>query len=135
MDEDQIRKIKRSFSRCFIGGNDLIQNFYDIFLQSHPSIAPLFEKTDFAQQKLLLRQGINCFIMFSEGVYAGSFCLDEITISHNKKNYNIHPNAYIYWKESLLKALEKSDPQFNEELYYLWIDVIDTGIAYISKGY
>lgn len=135
MDKDSMRKVKRSFSRSFIGGKDLIQTFYDIFLQSHPSIAQLFEETDFAQQKLLLRQGINCFIMFSEGVYAGGFCLDEITISHNRKHYNIHPNAYIYWKESLLKALEQTDPQFNKELYFLWIEVIDKGIAFISKGY
>jgi len=135
MDKDSIRKVKRSFSRCFIGGKDLIQTFYDIFLESHPSIAPLFAETNFAQQKLLLRQGINCFIMYSEGVYAGGFCLNEITISHNRKHYNIHPKAYIYWKNSLLLALEKLDPQFDEEIYNLWVEVIDKGVDFITSGY
>lgn len=67
MDKGSIRKVKRSFSRSFIGGTDLIQTFYDIFLESHPSIAPLFAESDFAQQKLLLRQGINCLSCFLKG--------------------------------------------------------------------
>lgn len=135
MDKALIRKVKRSYSRCFMDDVDFIQSFYDIFLESNPVISKLFENTDFKQQKLLLRQGIHCFIMYAEGLFAGGFCLDEITESHNRKNYNINPKMYIYWKESLLKALSQQDKQFNEELAILWSEVIDKGIARLSKGY
>lgn len=135
MDKDQVRKLKRSYSRCFVGGKNLIDRFYEEFLASSPEIAPHFANTDFEHQKLLLRQGINCMLMFTEGVYAGEFCLSEIQLSHNKKHHNIHPSLYNYWKESLLKVLAKEDPEFNEELFQLWNEAMDNGIKYISKGY
>jgi hemoglobin-like flavoprotein len=135
VDKDNIRKVKRSYARCFIGEKNLIDGFYEIFLNSNSDIATMFKNTDFFQQKLLLRQGINCMIMFTEGVFAGNFCLEEIKISHNKKHINIHPSYYPYWKNSLLSALEKYDSQFDEELRLLWIETIDKGVKFIANGY
>ena len=135
MDKDDIRKIKRSYSRCFIGDKNLIDGFYEVFLDSHPDIATMFKNSDFKQQKLLLRQGINCMIMFTEGVFAGNFCLEEIKVSHNKKHLNIHPSYYPLWKDSLLTSLKKYDPQFDDELLALWNQTIDKGIKFISDGY
>lgn len=135
MDKDQIRLVKRSYSRCFIGEKNLIDAFYDVFLQSHPDIPEKFKHTDFIQQKLLLRQGINCMLMYAEGVYAGDFCLDELKVSHNRKHYNIHPSYYAFWKQSLIKVLWQYDPQFNNELELLWNEVLDKGIKFMTEGY
>jgi hemoglobin-like flavoprotein len=135
MTKEDTRLVKRSFSRCFIGGKNVIDRFYEIFLHSHPDIAGKFQHTDFTQQKLLLRQGINCILMFAEGSYAGEFCLEEIKVSHNKKHINIHPSYYVYWKDSLLKALSENDPEYNQELEQLWIEAIDYGIKFIADGY
>jgi len=74
-------------------------------------------------------------IMFAEGVFAGDFCLGEIKVSHNRKHLNIHPDYYPFWKNSLLAALEKNDPQFNDELRNLWYSVLDSGIKFIAGGY
>ncbi len=135
MNKDDLTKVKRSYSRCFIGDKNLIDGFYEVFLNSHPDIAEMFKNTNFKQQKLLLRQGINCMIMFTEGAFAGSFCLDEIKISHNRKHLNIHPRYYPHWKNSLITSLKKYDPQFDNELLTLWNQVIDKGVDYISGGY
>ena len=135
LDKEQIRKVKRSYSRCFIGEKNLIDRFYDIFLVSHPDIPEMFKYTDFNQQKLLLRQGINCMIMYAEGVFAGDFCLEEIKVSHNRKHYNINPSYYPYWKQSLLKALKEYDPEFNSELEALWSESLDKGINFMTEGY
>lgn len=135
MDKDSVRKLKRSYARCFIGDKNLIDAFYDDFLQSHPDIPKMFAKTDFTQQKLLLRQGINCMLMYAEGVFAGDFCLEEIKVSHNRRHYNINPSYYPYWKNSLLKVLSHYDSEFNEELYQLWDEAIEHGIKYMVSGY
>ncbi len=135
MTKDEIRKVKRSYSRCFIGEKNLIDGFYDVFLNSHPDIAVMFKNSDFNQQKLLLRQGINCMIMFAEGVFAGDFCLEEIKKSHNKKHLNIHPDYYPLWKDSLIVNLRKYDPQFDDELLKLWNETIDKGLDFIISGY
>lgn len=135
MIKEDIRKVKLSFARCFMNDKNLIDVFYNIFLDSHPEIAFKFKNTDFEQQKLLLRQGINCMIMYAEGAFAGSFCMEEIKVSHNRKHYNIDPKMYPFWKKSLLEALKINDPELNDELFDLWVLVIDDGINFISKGY
>jgi len=135
MTKEDIKKVKSSFARCFMNDKNLIDVFYQIFLNSHPDIGFRFKNTNFDQQKLLLRQGINCMIMYSEGAFAGSFCMEEIKVSHNRKHYNIDPRMYPYWKSSLLEALKLNDPELNEELIKLWQQVIDDGIDFISKGY
>lgn len=135
MEKEGIKSVKQSFARCFLNGKNLIDDFYDVFLKSSPELPAYFAKTDFSQQKLLLRQGINCMIMYAEGVYAGSFCMDEIKISHSRKNYNIPPSKYVFWKNSLLEVLQKNDPQWNDDLHKLWTFVIDTGIKFIADGY
>jgi hemoglobin-like flavoprotein len=135
MDKELVRQLKRSYARCFIGEKNLIDAFYDTFLRSHPDIPKYFEKTDFKQQKLLLRQGINCMLMFAEGNFAGDFCLEEIKVSHNRKHYNIHPEMYPYWKHSLMQVLSEYDPEFNEELARLWSEALDSGIKFMVDGY
>lgn len=135
MDKDSVKKLKRSYARCFIGDKNLIDAFYDDFLKSHPDIPKKFEKTDFVQQKLLLRQGINCMLMYAEGVFAGDFCLEEIKISHNKRHYNIHPSYYPYWKNSLLKMLSQHDPEYNTDLNNLWNEALEHGIKFMTEGY
>lgn len=135
MDKDLVKKLKRSYARCFIGDKNLIDAFYDDLLASHPDIPKFFTKTDFVQQKLLLRQGINCMLMYAEGVFAGDFCLEEIKISHNRRHYNIDPKYYPYWKNSLIKVISQYDPEFNDELRTLWEEAVNHGIKFMTEGY
>ena len=131
---EEIRTVKRSFARCFLK-EDLILRFLNIIVESHEEIAPHFKNTDFDQIKLLLRQGINCTIMYAEGVFAGEFCLQELRISHDRKHMAINPKYYPFWIESLVQAISELDPQYTNELGELWGEVVTPAIKYMADGY
>ncbi len=132
--EEEIRKVKRSFARCFLK-EDLILRFLNIIVESHPEIAPHFKDTDFDQIKLLLRQGINCTIMYASGVFAGEFCMQELRISHDRKHMAINPKYYPYWISSLVQAVSELDPEYTPELGNLWAEVVSPAVHFMASGY
>jgi hemoglobin-like flavoprotein len=131
---DEIKAVKRSFARCFLK-QDMILRFLDILVASNPEIAPHFTNTDFDQIKFLLRQGINCTIMYAQGSFAGKFCMDELKIYHNKKNLAINPKYYPYWIESLRQTVKELDTKYTDELGDLWVRVVTPAVEYMASGY
>ena len=55
MTEEAIREFHDSFDRCMMHGKRFFDLFYDDFVKSSPEVAGKFHKTDFAQQKKILR--------------------------------------------------------------------------------
>ena len=55
---DNYDDLQQSYGRCLRGKN-FIERFYEIFLASHPDIAPMFAETDFQKQRMALRRGIS----------------------------------------------------------------------------
>jgi len=125
--------VKESYNRSI--GNDVIGRFYDIFLKSHPDIAPLFSKTDFDAQKTLLKHGVLLAIMFVEGISAGDPGIKRIRESHGKTGMNIPPELYPCWKTSFIQATSESDPEYSEQIRNAWDSVLQETIDYITEGY
>ena len=131
---DDIHQVRRSFARCTIKG-DIVGRFYEIFLDSHPAIKPMFANTDLENQKKLLHHGINLTIMFAEGSPVGQGGIDRISQSHCRARMNINPDLYPHWKSSLLKAISEFDPEFNDTLRAIWDRVLQKSIDHISASY
>ncbi len=125
--------VKESYTRCI--PKDVIGRFYDIFLKSNQSIAPMFAKTDFTVQKDLLRHGIHLAIMFANGEYLGKSGIERIRKSHSKAGMNVNPNLYRYWKASFLQAISETDSEFSEQIRKAWDSVLQQTIDYIIEGY
>ena len=128
-----VQLAKDSYTRS--AGKDVIGRFYEIFLKSHPHIAPLFAETDFVAQKETLNHGMHLAIMFAEGQALGKTGLERIRQSHCRNRLNISPMLYPYWKKSFLQAISETDPQFNEETRKAWDSVLQQTIDFISGGY
>ncbi|MEW6542922.1 MAG: globin [Nitrospirota bacterium] len=126
--------VKDSFGRCCINPN-FIDRFYEIFLASHPAIAPMFRNTDFTRQKQLLRAGLNMVLMHHDHNPVGTQGLDRIGQSHGRQKLNIDPLLYKYWVESLVKAVKECDPQCDGKLEDEWRAVLRNGTAYIMAKY
>ena len=129
-----ITRVKLSYGRALLKG-DLIDRFYDIFLVSHPEIKPKFSKTNFEQQKGLLKHGINLMISFAGKSSTGMSGLTRIQQSHSIGRMNIEPKFYTYWGNSLLKAISEFDPEFSDSLKEDWRKVLRVGIEFIISGY
>lgn len=130
----EMRLVKRSYARCFLHG-DFIIRFLETLAALNQEIAPYIEKTPLDRIMLLLRQGVNCIIMYAEEKFAGEFCLEEVRISHSRKHMGIKPEYYESWIQALLLTLQELDPEYNEELGNLWNSVARKGIEYIEKGF
>jgi len=129
-----VSPVKDSFSRCCTNPK-FLDRFYEIFVGSHPAIAPMFRNTDFAKQKQLLRTGITMVLMHGEGNKVGTQGLDRIAQSHSRTKLNIEPSLYPNWVESLIKAIKECDPQCNKQLEEDWRAMLQKGTAYIAGQY
>jgi len=126
--------LKDSFSRCCVNPA-FLDRFYEIFLGSHPAIAPMFRNTNFARQKQLLRTGLAMMMMHVEGNQVGTQGLDRIAQSHSRKQLNIDPSLYQYWTESLLTAIKECDPQCDARLEGDWRQALKAGVSHIAAKY
>ncbi len=130
----EITQVQESFGRATVSGQ-LIDKFYEIFLNSHPDVKPRFAKTDFVQQKKLLRRGISLAIMFADNNPVGRDGIARIRESHSKTRLNIPPSLYKYWLESFIKALSLCDKQFGPQLETLWRKTLQKTIDFVVEGY
>jgi hemoglobin-like flavoprotein len=72
-----LAEVKDSYSRCCVNPK-FFDVFYGNFLASHPTIAPMFAKTEMTKQKSLLRQGISMMFMHLGGNGVGTTGIDRI---------------------------------------------------------
>ncbi len=128
------KNVRTSMGRAITHG-DLFGRFYDIFLESHTKIKPMFVNTDMEAQKGLLRQGVNLALMYAEGRAIGKSAMDRLRHSHSKGNISVDPSMYRYWLDSFMKALAEFDPEFDNGLDKEWRDALTKAIDHIAGGY
>ena len=129
-----LAEVKESYSRCCVNPR-FFDLFYENFLRSHPTIAPMFAKTDMTKQKSLLRQGVSMMFMHLGGNSVGTTGIDRIAESHSKKKLNIDPNLYDYWINSLVKSVKECDPKITPTLEVEWKKVLRSGVDRIVAQY
>jgi hemoglobin-like flavoprotein len=112
--------LQQSYGRCLREKN-FIERFYEIFLESHPSIRPMFEKTDFQTQRMALRHGISAAISYASGSSLTKRTMDQMADVHSRKGHApVSPDLYPHWIESLVKTVTEVDPQASPELLARW---------------
>jgi hemoglobin-like flavoprotein len=129
-----LAEVKESYSRCCVHPR-FFDLFYEAFLASHPTIAPMFAKTDMAKQKSLLRQGVSMMLMHLGGNTVGTTGLDRIAESHSKKKLNIDPHLYQYWINSLIKSVKECDQKMTPALEAEWNKTLRSGVDRIVLHY
>lgn len=129
--------VSRSFGRCLAFDNVLFDRFYTYFFQSNPRIPEMFRNTEMSNQKKLLRAGINYSIMYctDAGAMSGKMALSRIKDTHSQARMNIPPDLYSFWIESLIKALEVTDPKFTPEIKQAWVNVLNKSVDFIKAGF
>ena len=132
--KDNMETVTASFGQVSITP-DFFDTFYEIFINSHPDIRPMFASTDLSKQKKLLKKGISYMILFAKESSAGKQALEVIAKIHDKNNKNVRPELYPFWIDSLCKALSKHDREWNDETEQAWRQVMEPGIKYFISLY
>ena len=132
MDLDAVRN---SYARCLMR-EDFVDRFYDIFIDSHPSIRPMFENTDFDLQINLLRQGLMYAFEFARGDKRANTYIEQLRESHGRHGrIKVQPKLYPFWVNSMVTAASQCDPEFNPRLEKEWRNVLSKATAHMKSGY
>lgn len=109
-----------SYGRCLRNGQ-FIEQFYELFMDSHPDVPALFEKTDFSTQRMALRRGISSAIAHAGGSQLAKRTMDQMVKVHSRGGrVPVAAALYTYWVESLLTVISKNDPEYTPALGQRW---------------
>jgi len=107
----------------------LFDTFYRIFLGKSPEIPPMFARTDFPHQKLMLRESVLEMLVFAQ-TGAGQTEIQRLGERH--RQLHVKPVHYQLWLDALCEALAAHDSKFSPALEQMWRAAMSKGIAAMS---
>ncbi len=125
-------RVMQSYGRC-CASSRFFDTFYQHFLASSPAIRDKFIKTDISAQKHLLRSGILNLVLCVRGM--SDTKLIALGQSHSREGFDIRPELYDLWLESLLLAVKQHDTEVTGEDLAAWREVLGKGINLIKSYY
>jgi len=131
---DLMQSVRASYDRCCANG-DFPATFYEIFFTKSPEIPKLFADTDFTQQKRHFRAASLLLIKYQPGDDMTKIALELIGKTHSKGEYNIRPDLYPFFLESVCEAVKKHDPQWTQEIEDQWKERVQDGVKLIISMY
>ena len=119
-----------SFQRC-TGDPDFLDRFYRIFLSSSEEVKAKFSHTDMQLQKKIMLKSLA--YMVHANINPAS--IHKTAINHDKHHLNIAPHFYELWLDSMIQAVEQTDPRFNEKVAQAWRETLQPGINHMIRQY
>ena len=117
-------QVVASYHRARQSGG-LFDTFYELLLRKSPEFPPMFARTDFPHQKLMLRESILELLLFAQTVSNR----DEIErLAEQHRLMKVKPAYYELWLDALCEALARHDPNFTPQLDALWREAMQPGI-------
>jgi hemoglobin-like flavoprotein len=123
-------QVVASYHRARQSGR-LFDDFYDRFLRKSPDIPPMFARTDFPHQKLMLRESILEMLVF-EQTEANRSEIERLAERH--RQLNVKRVHYDLWLDALCESLAKCDPKFSPELEQMWRNTMQKGMQLMTAG-
>lgn len=118
-----------SFRR--VRGDQLVERFYQIFLDSDEQVRDLFARTDLAQQKLMLHHGLFMLLRFACGDAVGSLALKRL--GHRHVELGVPAPLYKNFVECLVQAASELDSSWSARLEQSWRANLEIGIAEMAR--
>ncbi|MNF32174.1 hypothetical protein SAMN05216229_101319 [Geopseudomonas sagittaria] len=125
-------RVMQSYGRC-CASPSFFDTFYQHFLASSPAIRDKFTKTDMSSQKHLLRAGILNLVLYARGM--SDTKLRALGQSHSREGFDIRPELYDLWLDSLMLAVREHDSAATSEDLSAWREVLNKGINVIKSFY
>jgi hemoglobin-like flavoprotein len=129
MMDETFDQVVASYHRARQSGQ-IFDTFYDLFLAKSPDIPPMFARTDFPHQKLMLRESILEMLLFAQ---TGSGRDEILRLAERHQQLQVKPAHYDLWLDALCEALSKHDPEFSPALELMWRDSLKKGIQLMTS--
>ena len=129
-DED----VMESYYRCE-DSPGFFDTFYEIFFSKSPEIPPKFAHTDMERQKQIVMASLLTCLRLRSGDPEARRAIEELGDKHSRRGYDIPPNLYGLWLDSLCEAIQQHDPHFSPLLAMKWRNSMRDAIALITSKY
>ena len=126
-----------SFSRILGKGAynpAFITCFYEIFLDASPVVAEKFAHTDMSAQRTMLHDSLLTMADFGRTKVLNPR-LKQLADIHSRRRQDISPALYDLWLESLVTAVSRYDPDFDEDVALAWRIALAPGICFMRYCY
>lgn len=80
-------------------------------------------------------RGLTYLIMFTQGSTVARSKLDKIGEVHDGLHFDIRPDLYPLWTDSLMQAIEQHDPKFDARLEKKWRKCVAPGLKHLVSKY
>jgi hemoglobin-like flavoprotein len=104
---------------------EFFDTFYQLFLNKSPEIPPMFARTDFPHQKLMLRESILEMLIFAQSG-SGREEIERLAARH--RALNVTARHYQLWLDALCESLAVHDAEFDADLERMWRVAMQQGI-------
>lgn len=108
--------------------------FYKTFLSHHQAVKNKFKNTDLDDQRHILQKSFDKVLKFAMS-QASNGDLEKIAIAHNKRHFDITPEYYDIWLDSLMETVKESDLEFCDDVELSWRVMLAPGIALMKHFY
>lgn len=134
MENQDYLAVRQSFARCTLT-DDFLVTFYGILTIASDEIKIMFAHTDMPRQRNLLKEALIYLISYPTGNAFSQQRVTELAMSHSRLGFNVRPELYVTWVDSLIESVRRHDQQFTTELGTAWRRVLAPGIAAMCARY
>ena len=130
----QIDAFRASLNRC-LAQPDFLRNFYELFVASSPEVREKFKDTDFPRQTRVLADSLYMMAVAAQlERNAGAWAeMDRLARRHDRTGLDIRPGLYDLWRDCLLQAVSRHDPEYSREIETAWRETLAVGIEYLRS--
>ena len=108
-----------SLARLTACGGLFYRTFYEEFIAADRRIKQLMSDTDSSRRQRILAQSLTYTVLGADGVTAPQE-LRKLIDSHGPNGLNISADMMMKWRGALLRAVEKHDPEYNDNVEHIW---------------
>jgi hypothetical protein len=126
--------VTASYQRCRTS-DGFADTFYVHFLAKSQEVVDKFRRTDFARQKLMLRESLLAMLLFNLGSDDARAELQRLAERHSRRGVDIPPHLYELWLDALCEAVAEHDPECTADLIEQWRKAMQAGIQLLVAKY
>ncbi len=126
--------LHESVDKILVGGTEMTDRFYELFLERHPEARALFDKTHMSTQSVMLTAALMVHKYHPDSPLGTRHYLNVLGTKHARKG--VPRELYPAFVEILLSALaEFHGKDWTEELSGEWREATEHSVRLMLDGY
>jgi hypothetical protein len=126
-----VSAVQESLARCTVRGG-FAARFLKRLGEGHAPLMRALAAGDPAEQRRVLRRGLQMMILYAQGAPMAVTALDRIAAAAEASAIAVHPDLQPLWADSLVATVREFDPAFTPGLEKRWREVMGAALTYLA---